>query len=279
MPPLVGGLAGDVLALVASAEQASEHPIARAIVDGAKARGLVLVRPTDVAIEPGAGISAHVGKRAVRVGTREFAGGELATSAASISYISVDGVPVGHVAIADPPAAGAREAVAQLRAMGIEPVMITGDREPAATWIAGEVGITRIHAEVKPTGKAAIVAAERARGHRVAMVGDGINDAPALAAADVGIALGSGTDIAAAAADVTLLRGGVASVPVALGLARATLHVIRRNLVAAFAYNAVCIPIAAAGLLSPMFASAAMSLSSVSVLLSSLRLRSWTWRV
>ena len=182
---------------------------------------------------------------------------------------------VGRLAVADPPAPGAKAAVDALRAMGVEVVMITGDREGAARWIAAEVGIARVYADVKPTGKAAIVAAERAGGRGVAMVGDGINDAPALAAADLGIALGSGADIAVAAAAVTLLRGGASGVPVALGLARATLHVIRRNLVAAFAYNAVCIPIAAAGLLSPMVASAAMSLSSVSVLLSSLRLRVW----
>jgi Cu+-exporting ATPase len=156
--------------------------------------------------------------------------------------------------------------------------MITGDRDAAAKWIAGEVGITKIHAGVKPTGKARLVAEQRAGGHHVAMVGDGLNDAPALAAADVGIALGSGADLAAAAADVTILRGGIANVPTALGLARATLHTIRRNLAAAFLYNLVCIPIAAAGLLSPMFASAAMSLSSVTVLLSSLGLKKWQMR-
>ncbi|MBA3461437.1 MAG: HAD-IC family P-type ATPase, partial [Deltaproteobacteria bacterium] len=132
-----------------------------------------------------------------------------------------------------------------------------------------------IHAGARPTEKAELVRAARSGGHKVAMVGDGINDAPALAAADLGIALGSGAEIAAAAADVTLLRGGIAAVPVALSLARSTLHVIRVNLVAAFAYNVVCIPLAAAGFLSPILASAAMSLSSVSVLLSSLRLRRW----
>jgi Cu+-exporting ATPase len=156
--------------------------------------------------------------------------------------------------------------------MGIETVMISGDREAAARRIADQVGITRVHAEVKPNGKAAIVSQLRAN-HRVAMVGDGINDAPALAAADLGVAIGSGTDLAAAAADLTLMRGGISTLPVAFSLARATLRVIRRNLVAAFAYNAICIPIAAAGLASPMIAAAAMSLSSVSVLASSLRLR------
>jgi Cu+-exporting ATPase len=151
--------------------------------------------------------------------------------------------------------------------------MITGDREAAARWIADAVGIARLHANVRPTEKAAIVGAARTSHCRVAMVGDGINDAPALAAADLGVALGSGTDIAASAADITLLRDGIASLPTALWLARATLRTIRRNLAAASAYNLVCIPVAAAGLLSPVVASAAMSLSSVSVLLSSLALR------
>jgi Cu+-exporting ATPase len=164
--------------------------------------------------------------------------------------------------------------------------MITGDREEAARRIAAEVGIDRLHARVLPTQKAALVkslgpraamvgdgARDRVSDGRVAMVGDGINDAPALAAADLGVALGTGTDIAAAAADVTLLRGGITALPTAFGLARATLATIRRNLIAAFVYNVVCIPVAAAGLLSPVLASAAMSLSSVSVLLSSLRLR------
>jgi Cu+-exporting ATPase len=203
-------------------------------------------------------------------------------SGATTSLVAVDNKIVGALAVADPPSDGARDAITQLRAMGIDPVMISGDREPAANWIAHEVGISRVHAGVKPTGKAAIVGQQREGGHRVAMVGDGINDAPALAAADLGIALGSGTDIAAAAADVTLLRGGITALPTALALARATLATIRRNLVAAFAYNLVCIPIAAGALypvtgwlLSPVLASAAMSLSSVSVLLSSLRLRSW----
>jgi Cu+-exporting ATPase len=197
---------------------------------------------------------------------------------ASVSHVAIDGALAGAIAIADPVAAGAPEAVAALRALGIEVVMITGDREAVARSIAGEVGIARVHAGVRPTEKAALVAAEHARGKRVAMIGDGINDAPALAAADLGIALGSGTEIAGAAADVTLLRGGIAALPTALGLARATLRTIRRNLAAAFLYNAVCIPIAASGLLSPVLASAAMSLSSVSVLLSSLRLRRWSPR-
>jgi Cu+-exporting ATPase len=193
----------------------------------------------------------------------------------SAAYVSVDGELVGLIALADPPAPGAGRAVRALREMGIVPVMISGDRDEVARAVAAEVGIERVHAGVRPTGKAAIVAAERQGGRRVAMVGDGINDAPALAVADLGIALGSGTDVAAAAADVTLLRGGIGALPAALALARATLRTIRGNLIAAFAYNVVCIPVAAFAPLSPMLAAAAMSLSSVTVLAVSLRLRSF----
>jgi Cu+-exporting ATPase len=300
-PALVGAaLSDEALRLVASAEQLSEHPIARAIVEGARARGAALSAPIEAEAAPGAGISAIVDGRRVLAGTREYLllagvevpqgtagggggasgdGGDGAHAGATISYVAIDGAYAGTLAVADPPAPGAREAVAALRALGIEPRMISGDREEAARAVAAAVGIEQVHAGVRPTEKAALVAEARA-GHRVAMVGDGINDAPALAAADLGVALGSGTEIAAAAADVTLLRGGIASLPAALELARATLRTIRRNLVAAFAYNVLCIPIAAGALapltgwqLSPVLASAAMSLSSVSVLLSSLRLR------
>ncbi len=293
-PALVGEVADDVLRIAASVEQASEHPIARAIVAAAKARGLVLEHATDVVVEPGGGVRGRVAGREIKVGSAEFAGGgrreseseETATApapglereAASVVVVTIAGEVAGTLEIADPPAPAARAAISQLRGLGVEPVMITGDRLAAARWIAGEVGISKLHAGVKPTGKARLVAEQRTGGHRVAMVGDGLNDAPALAVADVGIALGSGADLAAAAADITLLRGGISTLPVALGLARATLHAIRRNLAGAFIYNLVCIPIAAAGLLSPMLASAAMSLSSVTVLLSSLRLRRWQMR-
>ncbi|MDB4972528.1 MAG: copper-exporting ATPase [Myxococcaceae bacterium] len=158
--------------------------------------------------------------------------------------------------------------------------MVTGDRRSTAEAVAAELGITRVFAEIRPEGKAQVVRDERARGRLVAMVGDGINDAPALAGADVGIAIGSGTDIAVAAADIALLRGGISALPVALALARRTLRIIRQNLFSAFVYNAVGIPLAAGvfysstgWLLAPVLASAAMSLSSVSVILNSLRLR------
>ena len=253
-PQLVSQLPDDVLRLAASLEQASEHPIARAVVAAAKQRGLALAQPTDVVAMPGQGIRGIVEGHAVHVG----------------ATVRIDGSEKGLIDFTDPAAEGARAAIDRLKQMGVEPVMITGDREEAARRVAADVGITRVHAAVKPTGKAALV---KTLGEHVAMVGDGINDAPALAAADLGIALASGTDIANAAADVTLLRGGITALPTALALARATLTTIRRNLIAAFVYNVVCIPIAAAGLLSPMLAAAAMSLSSVSVLASSLRLR------
>jgi Cu+-exporting ATPase len=277
-PTLVGAVPDELLRVAASIEQASEHPIARAVVAAARARGLALEPVTGAAIEPGGGITATLAGRTYKVGSPAFTGmTSTATAAASEVQVVADGALVGTLELADPPAPGAAAAILQLRALGIEPVMITGDREAAARWIAGEVGITEIHAGIRPTGKARLVGELRVH-YRVAMVGDGINDAPALAAADVGIALGSGADLAAAAADITILRGGIATVPTAFGLARATLHTIKRNLGAAFLYNLVCIPIAAAGLLSPMFAAAAMSLSSVSVLLSSLGLKRWQMR-
>ncbi len=213
--------------------------------------------------EPGQGVRAKVDGHDVAIGAVD-----------GRTIVTIDGARAGELVVEDRALPGAREAIAALRAAGVEPVMITGDREAAARAVADAVGIARVHAGVRPTEKAALVASLRDGGRRVAMVGDGINDAPALATADLGVALASGTDVAAAAADVTLLRG-VASLPVALALARATLHVIRRNLAAAFVYNATCIPLAAAGLLSPIVASAAMSASSVLVVLSSLRLRSF----
>ncbi len=184
------------------------------------------------------------------------------------------------MAAGDRPTPAAREAVAALHALGLRVVMVSGDRRETAEAIARELGIDEVHAEVRPDGKRAVVEAERAAGRYVAMGGDGINDAPALAAADVGVAIGSGTDIAIATADIALLRRGIGALPDALALSRATMATIRRNLFWAFAYNVVGIPLAAGllfpwtgWLLTPVFASAAMSLSSVSVLASSLWLR------
>ncbi|HEY0135973.1 MAG TPA: heavy metal translocating P-type ATPase [Nannocystis sp.] len=286
------GAEDDLLRLVAAVERESEHPVAQAIVRGAVARGVALVPASDFRTEPGLGVEADVGGRTVRVGTTawlkragidtaalEATAEELAAGGRTPSFVAVDGALAGLIAVADRPTDGARETVATLRSLGIEVAMVTGDRLGTARAVAAELGIERVVAEVRPEDKARVVAEERARGRIVAMVGDGINDAPALAAAHVGIAIGSGTDIAIAAADVALLRGGIAGLPTALRLARRTLTTIRQNLFWAFVYNVLGIPIAAGVLapwtgwtLSPVLASAAMSLSSVSVLMNSLRL-------
>ncbi len=282
-----------LLSLVASAEKESEHPIAQAIVAGALERGATTGRALGFTSVAGYGIEARVGGSTVRIGTSAWlarAGVDteelepeadaLAARGRTPSFVAIDGALAGLVAVADRASDQAKLAVQTLRRMGVDVAMVTGDRERTARAVAAELGIDHVIAEVKPEDKAAVVAREQARGKRVAMVGDGVNDAPALAGADVGVAIGSGADIAIAAADVALLDGGVAKLPTALRLARATLRTIRQNLFWAFAYNVIGIPIAAGvlygwtgWLLSPVMASAAMSLSSVSVLLSSLRLR------
>lgn len=283
----------ELLELVASVEHESEHPVARSIVEGALARGVAL-RPTkDFLTEAGYGVEGLVQQRLVRIGTSawlakagidtsglEDAADGLAVQGRTPSFVAVDGALAGLIAVADRATDDAKFAVAVLKRSGIEVAMITGDRERTGKAVARELGIERVFAEVRPEQKAQIVEAERARGRIVAMVGDGINDAPALASAHVGVAIGSGTDIAVAAADIALLRGGISGLPTALRLARRTLATIRQNLFWAFIYNLIGIPIAAGvlypftgWLLSPVLASAAMSLSSVSVLLNSLRLK------
>jgi Cu+-exporting ATPase len=284
----------ELLSLVASVESASEHPLARALSQGATARG-ASARPVEAFLTlPGSGVQGRVGGALVQIGTSawlsvrglEVQGLEaqaeaLARLGRTPSFVVRDGELVGLLAVADTPTPEARATVALLLAQGIEVAMVTGDRRATAEAVAAQLGIERVMAEVKPEDKARVVAAERARGRVVAMVGDGLNDAPALAAADVGIAVSSATDIAAAAADITLLRGGIGALPVALSLSRATLGTIRQNLFWAFVYNVIGIPVAAgvlygAGiLLSPVWASAAMSMSSVSVLANSLRLRAF----
>jgi len=285
----------ELLRVVGSAELASEHPVAKALVDGARARGMSLTAPDDFRADAGRGLFARVEGREVRIGTSRYlaehgvdatpleeAAQALAREGNTPSFVAIEGKLAGLVAVADLPTTEAKGAIAALRALGVRVVMATGDREATARAVARELGIDEVFAEVRPEDKARIVSEERAKGRIVAMVGDGINDAPALAGAHVGIAVASGTDIAIAAADVALLRGGIASLPTALGLARATLRTIRQNLFWAFLYNVIGIPIAAGALypltgwlLSPVLASAAMSLSSVSVLLSSLRLRGY----
>jgi Cu+-exporting ATPase len=283
----------ELLALVAAVERLSEHPVARAIVAGATERGARRAEASAFAMQPGAGVEGYVDDIRVRIGTSAWlsligiatepldaSANALAIRGRTPSFVAIDGQLAGVIAIADRPTTQARHAIEELKALGIDVAMVTGDREGTARAIAHELGIERVFAEVRPEDKARIVGEERARGRTVAMVGDGINDAPALAAAHVGVAIGTGTDIAIAAADIALLRGGIESLPRALRLARATLRTIRQNMFWAFVYNVIGIPIAAGALyaatgwlLSPVLASAAMSLSSVSVLANSLRLR------
>ncbi len=275
------GLTEDgALALAAAAEAGSEHPIARAVVEGARARGLTVPEATDHRVEPGAGAVAVLDGEEVRVGRPEALPAPLEREAASMAGRGLtpfavwrDGIPFGLVAVADrikPEAAGA---IARLHALGLEVAMVTGDRQATAEAIATQVGIDSVSAEVFPEGKVDEVRRLREAGRTVVFAGDGLNDAPALAAADVGIAMGTGTDVALAAADVNLLGGSLSSVADALELARRTFRIIAQNLFWAFAYNVVMIPLAVFGVLNPMWAAAAMALSSVTVVANALRLR------
>jgi len=283
----------NLLTLAAAAERSSEHPLATAIVAAAQTRSLHIPRPLDVTALPGKGITATVNNKAIAIGTVRWlseiginnarlttAANDLATRGRTPVAIAMNGQAIGVLGLLDQATPAAREAVAHLRTLGIAVAMVTGDRAEAAHSIANDLGITTVYAETQPSDKARLVAEAQAQGHIVAMVGDGLNDAPALAGADLGIAIGTGTDIAQAAADMVLVQGGIAGLSTALDIARRTLRTIRQNLVWAFAYNIIGIPLAAGVLipltgwsLSPMFASAAMALSSVSVLGNSLRLR------
>ena len=269
----------EVLALAAAAESGSEHPIAKAVVQGAEARGVAIPAATDQAVQPGAGAVAMVGGIAVRVGRPEGLPAPMAAdadrmAAAGLTPFCVwrDDVPMGLVAVADRVKADAADAIARAEQLGLRVAIVTGDRRATAEAIAAQAGVTRVLAEVYPQGKVDEVRRLQGEGHRVVFVGDGINDAPAIAAADVGIALGTGTDVAQAAADVDVLGGSLSSVADALALARRTYRVIAQNLFWAFAYNIVMIPLAVLGVLSPTWAAAAMALSSVTVVANALRL-------
>ncbi|KAB0266755.1 copper-translocating P-type ATPase [Microvirga brassicacearum] len=285
----------EVLRLVASVEARSEHPIADAIVAAAKNRGLALEEPASFEATPGFGVAAVVAGRAISVGadrhmqqlgisTAAFAtvAERLATEGKSPLYAAIDGKLAAIIAVADPIKPTTRDAIASLHALGLRVAMVSGDNRRTAEAIARRVGIDIVHAEILPDGKVAVLNDMRAAGQRVAFVGDGINDAPALAAADVGIAVGSGTDIAIESADVVLMSGDLRGIANAIAISQATIRNIRQNLFWAFAYNIVLIPVAAGVLfplngmlLSPVFAAGAMALSSVFVVGNALRLRSF----
>jgi Cu+-exporting ATPase len=283
--PLHEYAASEVLRMAASAERYSEHPVGRAIVEHAQALAIALEDPAGFRAVAGHGVAARVDGRNITVGSSsgplELPEIErLAAEGKTAVAVSVDGQPVGAIGIADTVKPEAAAAVRRLAEMGLEVWMITGDNRRTAENVARQVGIERVLAEVLPDAKVAEVRKLQAAGKKVAMVGDGINDAPALAQAEVGIAIGTGTDIAKEAASITLMRGDLNGVADALDLARQTMRVIRQNLFWAFAYNTVGIPIAAGvlypftgWLLSPVLASAAMALSSVTVVTNSLRLK------
>jgi Cu+-exporting ATPase len=291
--PTNGLSEADVLRLAASLEQSSEHPLAAAVVAAAKERGIAVDQPGDFNSATGKGVTGKVGGRAVALGNARLMAdqgielGDLAARAdelrgkgATALFVGVDGKPGGIIAIADPIKATTRAALDSLRADGIHIVMLTGDNRITAEAVARQLGIDDVEADVLPADKHRIVRKLRADGKTVAMAGDGVNDAPALAEADVGIAMGTGTEVAIQSAGVTLVKGDLAGIARARALSRATMSNIRENLVFAFAYNAIGIPVAAGVLypsfgilLSPVVAALAMSLSSVSVIGNALRLK------
>ena len=283
----------EVLAIAASLEVLSEHPVAGAIVRAATDRALTLTPATAFESRTGRGATAMLGAHFVAAGNprllKEFGlpGDAVAAVADALSaqgktvvHVMMDGTVIGVIAVADRVRAGSKAAIAELQQMGLTVVMLTGDNAATANAVAREVGITRVVAEVLPAGKVDAIVEEQRGGAVVAMVGDGVNDAPALARADVGIAIGTGTDVAIEAADIALMRGDLAGVVRAIRLSRRTMRTMKQNLFWAFVYNVIGIPVAAGALyplfgvlLSPVLASAAMAFSSVSVVTNSLRLR------
>jgi Cu+-exporting ATPase len=286
--------AKEFLRLVASLEQGSEHPLAAAIVQGAKDQGVAIESVKDFRSVTAGGVVGTVADRVVMIGKPAFLRSEkitglepLEASAAKLQeegktamFVAIDGTPAGIVAVADPIKSTTAEAIEELHALGLSVDMLTGDNRRTAAAVAKTLGIDAVQAEIEPAGKVAYVKNLHIQGHHVAMAGDGINDAPALSEADVGIAMGTGTDVAMQSAGITLVKGDLRGIAKAIRLSRATMWNIRQNLFFAFVYNALGIPVAAGllypifgVLLSPMIAGAAMILSSVSVIANALRLR------
>lgn len=283
-----------LLKIAASVESPSEHPLARAVVDAAKESNIELFPVTDFESITAGGVSGNIDEKVVRIGKssflsehgiaipndREQRAETLRENAKTVVWVGVGTELAGMIAIADPIKASSAEAIRALHEMGLKVIMCTGDNAATAQAVAKELGIDEVHAEVLPQDKISLIQTLKAKGAVVAMAGDGINDAPALAGADVGIAMGTGTDVAIGSAAITLVKGDLLSIAKTIQLSRATMHNIRQNLFFAFIYNALGVPIAAGALypffgilLSPMIAGAAMSFSSVSVILNALRLR------
>jgi Cu+-exporting ATPase len=283
----------DLIKPAASLERGSEHPLASAIVAGAQERGVDLVNTESFRSVTGKGVSGRVGGKAVILGNQSLLEdlridpGELAAKAEelradgqTVMFVAVDGKAAGLLGVADPIKETTPEAIRQLHEQGVRIVMLTGDSRTTANAVAGKLGIDEVVAEILPTEKAEIIKRYQVEGRKVAMAGDGINDAPALAQADVGIAMGTGTDVAMESADVTLVKGDLRGIVRAIRLSRATMRNIKQNLFFAFVYNGLGVPIAAGVLypffgilLNPMIAAAAMSFSSISVIANALRLR------
>jgi Cu+-exporting ATPase len=279
-PKLVSAPDSEVLRLAASVERLSEHPLASAIVAGALERQLALSKADRFEAIPGQGVTATVDGHQVWVGKPTTPQSEPNDSGWTIVQVRIDGEPAGALGLADPVKSSAREAIEQLHRDGLRIVMLTGDNRSAAEAVARTLGIDEVQADVLPAGKADAVAKLQAEGRVVAMAGDGINDAPALARANVGIAMGSGTDVAMESATITLVKGDLRGIVRARALSKATMRNIRQNLFFAFVYNVIGVPVAAGILypffgllLSPIIASAAMTFSSVSVIANALRLR------
>jgi len=281
----VGGIeARELLRIAASLEQASTHPLAAAIIARARADGLELTMPQDVETTAGRGLAGIVDERRFMAGSPDWLAAQgilppesqpWRDAALSVVAVAGDGRWLGAIGVADPLRESSRQAVARLQRLGVEVVMLTGDNAATAAAIAGAAGVARFEANVLPGDKAAAVQKLKADGRRVGMAGDGINDAPALAAADVSFAMGAGSDVAMEAADITLMRNDLKGVADAIALSRATLAKIRQNLFWALIYNVLGIPAAALGLLNPVIAGAAMAMSSVSVVSNSLLLKRW----